>query len=320
MRHANAKHRATSDPSERHTVETGEWEANGLGVADVNGDFAGVGIGAGAVLTMKNIVAGFSVKLAEGDVGATLLGPGNRRKVLHLRLRFVIGRGDGKGEGVGRSFIIGVGGSNLGHRIGAGIEALDLNHSLVAFITTGRKFNVLGKVAGIGNGYELTRDNIFGFIGRRSDVLAPGVLIGRLDGEDGAPKALLGTLVNLLEFELECEVGNGVLDRLAHARAIRIVGVLKRNGVGVAAHAAVSRVADHGVAVKLGLVEDNNLGARGYALDLLEALLAPVDLELDRQRFADTFGIVLVRINLSVVGTVERVHLNRAIDVIEAIG
>lgn len=103
VRHADAQHRATSDPSEGHAVETGQREAHGLGVADVDGDLTGSGIGAAVVLTMKNIVAGFSVKLAEGDVGAVLVGLGNRRKGLHLRLRIVIGRLDGKGEGVGRT-------------------------------------------------------------------------------------------------------------------------------------------------------------------------------------------------------------------------
>ena len=51
MRHADAQHRATSDPSEGHAVKTGEREANGLGVTDVDGDFAGSGVGAGVVLT-----------------------------------------------------------------------------------------------------------------------------------------------------------------------------------------------------------------------------------------------------------------------------
>ena len=39
MCHADAQHRATSDPSEGHTVETGEREADMLGIA--NGDVEG---------------------------------------------------------------------------------------------------------------------------------------------------------------------------------------------------------------------------------------------------------------------------------------
>ena len=39
MRHANAQHRATSDPSEGHAVKTGKGEANLLGIA--NGDVEG---------------------------------------------------------------------------------------------------------------------------------------------------------------------------------------------------------------------------------------------------------------------------------------
>lgn len=39
VRHANAQHRPTSDPSESHAVKTGEGEANLLGIA--NGDVEG---------------------------------------------------------------------------------------------------------------------------------------------------------------------------------------------------------------------------------------------------------------------------------------
>lgn len=39
VRHADAQHRATSDPSEGHTVETGKRETNLLGIAD--GDVEG---------------------------------------------------------------------------------------------------------------------------------------------------------------------------------------------------------------------------------------------------------------------------------------
>lgn len=40
MRHANAQHRATSDPSEGHAVKTGEREVGALLVLDGEGDGA----------------------------------------------------------------------------------------------------------------------------------------------------------------------------------------------------------------------------------------------------------------------------------------
>ena len=43
VRHADAQHRATSDPSEGHAVETGQREARALLVLDGKGDGAAVG-------------------------------------------------------------------------------------------------------------------------------------------------------------------------------------------------------------------------------------------------------------------------------------
>ena len=80
MRHADAQHRATSDPSEGHAVEAGQREADGLGVADVDGDLTGGGVGAGAIRTGQLIVSVIAVELTEGDVGAALVGLGNRRR------------------------------------------------------------------------------------------------------------------------------------------------------------------------------------------------------------------------------------------------
>ena len=209
VRHTDAQHRATSDPSEGHTVKTGQREAHGLGVADVDGDLAGSGVGAGAILTMKNIVAGLAVKRAEGDVGADLVGRGNLRlKILHLHGRIVIRRGNGEGEGVGLG-VGAVGGLDLSHPVGAGIEAGD--GDLAVFV--GRELHVARQVVVVGNGHELARDDARGGVVLRGDILVLSVRISGLDGEDGARKALLGALIDLVEVELEGEVGDGVLDR-----------------------------------------------------------------------------------------------------------
>ena len=100
----------------------------------------------------------------------------------------------------------------------------------------------------------------------RSDVLALSVLIGRLDGEYCVSKTLLGTLVDLFEVKLEREIGDGVPDRLACAIAvIRVVRVLKLNGVGVATLLSiVSSVTNHGIVVEHRLVEDDYLSVGVY--------------------------------------------------------
>ena len=41
MRHANAQHRATSDPSKGHAIKTGEWEARALLVDNGKAELAG---------------------------------------------------------------------------------------------------------------------------------------------------------------------------------------------------------------------------------------------------------------------------------------
>ena len=51
VRHADAQHRATSDPSEGHAVKTGEREADRFGVADGDGDQTG-----GTIETLLNKV------------------------------------------------------------------------------------------------------------------------------------------------------------------------------------------------------------------------------------------------------------------------
>lgn len=59
MRHTNAQHRATGDPSEGHTIKTGEREVNLLGIA--NGDVEGaVGVCEGALFEIKLIIANLS--------------------------------------------------------------------------------------------------------------------------------------------------------------------------------------------------------------------------------------------------------------------
>ena len=157
VRHADAQHRATGDPSESHAVKAGQREAHGLGVADIDGDLAGISVGAGVFLTMKSIVADITVKLAEGDVGALLVCLRHLcLKGLHLHRVFVIRRGDDEGEGVGLGGVLGrVGGLDLSHLVGAGVEVG--NGDLAFFV--GRELHTLGKVFSIGDGHELTRDD-----------------------------------------------------------------------------------------------------------------------------------------------------------------
>ena len=67
VRHANAQHRATSDPSEGHTVKAGEREVNPLDIADGNVEGA-VRVLIRARHRRQIVIAGFPI----GDTGNDL--------------------------------------------------------------------------------------------------------------------------------------------------------------------------------------------------------------------------------------------------------
>ena len=67
MSHADAQHRATSDPSEGHAVETGQREADMLGIA--NGDVEGAVVVCGcASLGFKLVVALLVIRRADDNL------------------------------------------------------------------------------------------------------------------------------------------------------------------------------------------------------------------------------------------------------------
>ena len=67
VRHADAQHRATSNPSEGHTVKADEQEVNPLGIADGNVEGA-VRVLTRARLRRQIVIAGFPI----GDTGNDL--------------------------------------------------------------------------------------------------------------------------------------------------------------------------------------------------------------------------------------------------------
>ena len=67
MRHADAQHRAASDPSEGHTIETGQREADMLGIA--NGDVEGaVVVCSCASLGFELVVALLVIRRADDNL------------------------------------------------------------------------------------------------------------------------------------------------------------------------------------------------------------------------------------------------------------
>ena len=55
VRHADAQHRATSDPSERHAVEAGQRETRALLVLDGDGDLGRINFLSRSVVTISEV-------------------------------------------------------------------------------------------------------------------------------------------------------------------------------------------------------------------------------------------------------------------------
>ena len=135
VRHADAQHRATSDPSKGHAVETGEREANLLGIA--NGDVEdAVGVLLRASLLRQLVITGVLIGKASNDLVTLVLGikrAGERSKT-SVRINGVHGRLDLEGEGLDCGV---TGGSrNLRNGIRTGVETGDLNDTAIGSITT----------------------------------------------------------------------------------------------------------------------------------------------------------------------------------------
>lgn len=94
------------------------------------------------------------------------------------------------------------------------------------------------------------------------------VRISRLNAELGARKALLGALIDLVNVELEGKVSSATFDRRSCSFGIGIVEVFQLNSVVVALLLA-SAITGNGILVELRLIENNNLGASVYALNIL---------------------------------------------------
>ena len=154
MRHADAQHRATSDPGEGHAVKTGQREANLLGVADGDVDFTSLDIGSGIIRSGQRIITRSVVKGAEGDIGTTLvILRRTNRNLLKLRRIILILCLDSKCEGISDGIFV-VRCLNLSHCVGTGIETF---HSDLALVRR-RELYILGKVAVIGNVHKFACD------------------------------------------------------------------------------------------------------------------------------------------------------------------
>lgn len=131
VRHADAQHRATSDPSEGHAVKTGEREANLLGVADGDVDFTSLDIGSGIFRNGQRIITRSVVKGAEGDIGTTLviLRRTDRNLLKFCRIILIICL-NGKGEGISNGIFV-VWRLNLSYLVGTSIKALYFNLSFI---------------------------------------------------------------------------------------------------------------------------------------------------------------------------------------------
>ena len=131
MRHTDAQNRATSDPSEGHAVETGQREANLLGIA--NGDVEGtIGILLRSVLLRQLVVARISVGEARDDVVVLTLVIKPSLKLCQLvalALLIINCRINRKFERLNRG--IAIGGVFLGHSIGTSIKTGKLNEALL---------------------------------------------------------------------------------------------------------------------------------------------------------------------------------------------
>lgn len=130
VRHADAQHRATSNPSEGHAIETGQREANLLGIADGNVEGA-VRVLIGVRLRRQIVIAGILI----GDTGNDLAALVSRKYSIEpskTSLRTIGGHGrlDLEGKGVDRG--VTGGGSNLRDRIDAGIETSKPNDTIGA--------------------------------------------------------------------------------------------------------------------------------------------------------------------------------------------
>lgn len=115
VRHADAQHRATSDPSEGHAVETGEGKVRALLVLDGEGD--------GTVINVR-LFNKVHVRLA--DKNGHIVLPLNLVEAIDTVLIY---SRDCKGE-VGQS-VVAVEGVGLLDRVGTSIEALDLDYAAI---------------------------------------------------------------------------------------------------------------------------------------------------------------------------------------------
>ena len=125
VRHADAQHRATSNPSEGHAVKAGEREANGLGVTDGDSHCACAGVGRGIVLYIELVVTGDILQITDSNILTACIS-GDSLKLSNFRTLRIIRRFNGEFE--------------IGSRGVAAIRATrctDLMHRIRASIKTG---------------------------------------------------------------------------------------------------------------------------------------------------------------------------------------
>lgn len=103
VRHADAQHRATSNPSEGHAVETGQWEANLLGIA--NGDVVvALIIYLRVIHCRQRIIASIPIGEASDDLACLIVGIKIMSEADKACIRIIVfhGRLDLEGELVDR--------------------------------------------------------------------------------------------------------------------------------------------------------------------------------------------------------------------------
>ena len=253
VRHADAQHRATSDPGEGHAVKAGQREAGALLVLDGKSDSA----------TIKGGV--------ENEVRA-ILGCGHLQRIRALVL--IKTRGSNGERKVGQR-VVAVERVGLLDRVGAGIEALDID---LALIISRKRMSSTAKRAVL------------------LDILGAGILVGtgRLDGELYARELNVGiSRVLLDELERVGVVADGVGHGLTLGVVAGVVGVDELDCILIAL-ATDNDILSLG-GIKFGGVGHNDLGIR---LDGCARTLKII--ERDRQK---VIAVLLVVGNSILVGS-----------------